>query len=322
MVSFIVIGRNEGWKLKLCFESINKAITENKYISETIYVDSQSTDNSLDIAKQCNVNKVILLTGDCNSAIARNVGVKEAKYKNLIFLDGDMEIKSDFLPLILDKEGNLKYDFVSGNFLNYYYDKDNNFLKKDYYKKIYVSEDTKQYTTGGLFALKRKHWENVKGMKSYMKKGQDLDLGYRLANNGIPLIRKKECMANHHTIDYKDESRLWGSFKNGAYVYTRAVLYRNNLFNKYVFKRILTSDPTLLVLVACIFAALVFKSFLPFAAYLALTVLAVFYYIMKNKKKQFINLLIVQILRDFLNLFAFFTFFPQPKKNIKYELKN
>ena len=52
MISFIVIGRNEGWKLTKCFESIYDTINYNKLINyEIIYVDSASTDDSIDRQK-------------------------------------------------------------------------------------------------------------------------------------------------------------------------------------------------------------------------------------------------------------------------------
>ena len=52
MISFIIIGKNEGWKLLKSIESVYKAIEINKIEdSEVIYVDSRSTDNTLDDIK-------------------------------------------------------------------------------------------------------------------------------------------------------------------------------------------------------------------------------------------------------------------------------
>jgi len=51
-LSFIIIGKNEGWKLSLCFDSVNRCIENNSILNyEIIYVDSQSADNSIEIAK-------------------------------------------------------------------------------------------------------------------------------------------------------------------------------------------------------------------------------------------------------------------------------
>ncbi|SMO85754.1 Glycosyltransferase, GT2 family [Saccharicrinis carchari] len=318
-VSFIIIGRNEGWRLPLCLKSTVKAIDACQIQAEIIYVDSQSTDDSLNVAKSFEMVKCFLITGTYNAAIARNIGVKEAQGQNLIFLDGDMEINPDFLNLILDSDGNLKYDFVSGNFMNYYYDNEGNFLRKDFYRKIYCDKDTIQYTTGGLFAIKRSHWESVGGMRNKYKKGQDLDLGYRLAKKGIPLLRKKERMANHHTIDYKDKKRLWRSIFDGSQVYPRVVLYRDNIFNKYVLKRMLTSDPTLILFITSVQLSLILKCALPMLGYVLLTALGVAYAMRKTVFKGYMNRLLNHILKDLVNLFALLFYYPTNNVDVEYE---
>ena len=79
MISFIVIGRNEGWRLEKCFKGIYNFVDEEKITDyEVIYVDSRSTDDSIELSKQYGNTKTILITGECNAAIARNIGAKEA----------------------------------------------------------------------------------------------------------------------------------------------------------------------------------------------------------------------------------------------------
>jgi glycosyltransferase involved in cell wall biosynthesis len=319
IISFIVIGRNEGWRLKKCLNSVVEAIDMNNLDAEIIYIDSQSTDDSQNVAKSISRVKSFVITGVYNAAIARNTGVKEATGDSLVFLDGDMEINPEFLKLIFDEDQSLKYDFVSGNFMNYYYDSEGNFLKKDYYKKIFCTEDTVQFTTGGLFAIKRKHWEEIGGMKPKFKKGQDLDLGYRLSRKGVFLLRKKERMANHHTIDYKDEKRLWKSFFDGTYVYPRAVLYRDHLTNKYVLKRFMTSDPTIGILVLSVITSLLFNYWHFILLYPVLTIIAVLYSMRKSGMKGIFSRLINHILRDILNVFAFLLFYPSNKIKLSYK---
>jgi len=318
-VSFIVIGRNEGKRLLDCLKSIEKAINQMSLDAEIIYVDSQSSDNSVELAKLISQCKVFRITGICNSAIARNIGVKESNADNLVFLDGDMELESSFLPIILDEGGDLKFDFVSGNFINHYYSPEGEFLYQDYYKKIYSPKDRYQPTTGGLFAIKRELWDEVGGMRNRFVKGQDLDFGYRLAKRGHLLLRKKEVMALHHTINYQDVRRLWQSFKTGAAVFPRSVLYRSNLTNKYVLKRMLTSDPTLLILVISIAGSLLVHHYGMMLAYPILTIAAVLYKNRKEIKVDILQRIAIHILRDLLNVGTFLFFYPSDKKNIVYE---
>ena len=319
MISFIIIGRNEGWRLELCLQSVVKAIKQCSLNAEVIYIDSQSNDNSLEISKSYKEVKSYLITGKYNAAIARNIGVKEAIGDDLVFLDGDMEISPEFLDLIIERGENLRYEFISGNFINNYYDKDDNFLKKDFYRKIYCEKDTLQYTTGGLFAIKREHWERVGGMHNKYKKGQDLDFGFRLAKKGIFLLRKKEVMAQHHTIDYKNKNRLWRSFIDGSYLYPRAILYRDHVLNKYVMKRMLSSDPTLLIFIIAIIISIFFKSIVPIFIYLSLSAIAVAFSMRNTGFNGYVNRLIVHILRDLYNVFAILFFYPTNRIELKYK---
>nr|WP_321409395.1 glycosyltransferase family 2 protein [uncultured Carboxylicivirga sp.] len=318
-ISFIVIGRNEGERLIKCLNSIRLSIETLNLEAEIIYVDSQSTDHSIEIAKKQFDCRVFKITGKYNSAIARNIGVNESKSENLIFLDGDMELQSSFLPVILDEKGDLKYEFVSGNFVNYYYSIDGNLIHQDYYKKIYCAEDSYQSTTGGLFAIKRKLWNDVGGMNVKFKKGQDLDLGYRLARKGFLLLRKKEVMAVHHTIDYQEVKRLWKSFQSGAAVYPRAILYRTHFTNKYVLKRMLSSDPTLLVLLGSLLLTLLLQNSWLLLLYPALLVSAVVIRHRKKLRTDVFQRLIIHLFRDVLNLLAFFFFYPSNKIKVEYE---
>lgn len=319
MVSFIVIGRNEGLVLNQCFLSIRKAISRCGLSAEVIYVDSKSTDNSVAIAKAFKEVRVFTITGRYNSAIARNIGAKEARGEVLFFLDGDMELDPAFPGIVLLDGCHLKYDFVSGNFINHYYNQSGEIVKKDFYRKIYCSEDTFQSTTGGLFAITKKRWDEMGGMQPKFKKGQDLDLGYRLAKSGCLLLRKKEVMAIHHTVDYKASTRLWSSFLTGAYVYPRAVLYRSNWRNKYVWRRMLTSDPTLLLFGASALLIVPF-GFLPASVlYLVGVVAGVMHSMGWKLKSNSLERIVNQIARDLVNVIAFFLFFPSNRVIYAYE---
>ena len=121
LISFIIIGRNEGWKITKCLQSVFDTIASNQIREfEIIYVDSQSTDDSLNRVKAFKNVIVILLTEDYNSAIARNVGAKEAAGDILYFVDGDMELEPGFLNKVV-KSGSLVHPFVSGPYVNYFY---------------------------------------------------------------------------------------------------------------------------------------------------------------------------------------------------------
>jgi len=319
MISFIVIGKNEGWRLKKCFQSIFDTIKYNnlsKY--EVIYVDSNSTDNSIEIAKSFKKIEVFQITGICNAAIGRNIGAKESKGDTLFFIDGDMEIMPEFLPLVYSEEGGLKYEFVSGQFEDDYYDINGNFLyKKNYYT---LSKDKYQTTTGGLFLIKRKLWESVNGMKTKYKKGQDLDIGLRLSEKGYKLIRKKELLARHHTVSYHDSSRMWKMLFQGFEFY-RVVLLRDHFSNINQLTNYFRSNYTSILLMLTIIITLSSHKlyFMPFYFVIALIRSGI------NMRRDVFRIpsrFIYFILRDISLWFALIFFWPKEIENIEYQKIN
>ncbi len=78
-ISFIVIGKNEGWKISKCLGSIYSCIEKNKISNyEIIYVDSQSNDDSIERVKKYKEVKIYSIINKTNAAIARNNGAKES----------------------------------------------------------------------------------------------------------------------------------------------------------------------------------------------------------------------------------------------------
>ncbi len=233
MISFIVIGRNEGFKLDICFSSIFKAIKQNSLLFyEIIYVDSKSTDRSILIAKSYTGIKVYQITGEYNAAIARNIGAEESIGDILFFIDGDMEIESIFLTKVLDDNKELKYDRVSGHLDDVLYD--SNWIKKGVVSNTYDTSLPKKEQivsfNGGIFLIRRKYWESVGGMKTKYKRNQDIDLSARLANKGILLVRIPHIIALHHTIDYRNSNRMWKMLFSGHLFYT-SMAARDHFFN-------------------------------------------------------------------------------------------
>jgi len=93
----VVIGRNEGERLRRCLESLSPATRP------TVYVDSGSTDGSLELARLLGAEVVLLdLSIPFTAARARNAGVERlakiapgAEYVQ--FVDGDCEVDPGWL---------------------------------------------------------------------------------------------------------------------------------------------------------------------------------------------------------------------------------
>jgi glycosyltransferase involved in cell wall biosynthesis len=308
MISFIVIGKNEGWKLTKCIQSILLFVNVNSIpFYEVVYVDSKSKDDSIERAKAFPEVKVFQITGDCNAAIGRNIGAIESKGEYLFFIDGDMEINTDFYYSVFNQDGNLRYDFVSGGLINNNYDSNWNFIFQSKYSRN-TNFDKNETTTGGIFIIKRDLWNKVGGMNTKFMRNQDLDLGLRLSKFGFPILRKKEIIAYHHTIPYNDIKRTWKLLINGSELYP-IVLFRDHIFNYRAWKIFAFENYTLLLLVFLfIFQFISFEPYF-FISYFFLVFVKSFKI---NKKLDKITLINIPklCLRDLIRFLGLFLFWP------------
>jgi len=311
MISFIVIGKNEAKTLRNCFNSIYKAVAHNRIADyEIIYVDSKSTDNSIDLTLNYPDIACYQITGKANAAVARNIGFKESSGEILFFIDGDMVIEEKFLSEVFEN-GQLKYSFVSGQVIDHIYSSKWEKIKEAPHYKSH-NNDTFTYTTGGVFLIKREVWALVNGMRNKYKRSQDVDFALRLAKKGVYLLRKKEVVAYHHTIPHSDNFRMWNNLRNGYQFYERSLVYRENIFNIHIYDRILKNDYTALSIVGLLGLSIFINNYLPLLLYAVLNML---------RSKFSLGFSINLLLRDISSLLGFFFFFPRDFK-IEYNKYN
>ncbi|HLO59601.1 MAG TPA: glycosyltransferase family 2 protein [Bacteroidales bacterium] len=316
MISFVVIGKNEGPKLSRCLNSILNSISSDHIIEyEIIYVDSCSIDDSIRIVQGFKNVRIIKLLNYHNSAIARNIGVLKSRGKILFFIDGDMEIIPGFLSIIL-LNGNLIYPFISGDFFNYYYDKSNEIVYKTLMynnKEILID-----YKTGGLFLIERRIWNSVGGMRNEFKRSQDFDLGLRLAQKGIYLHRLPIIAAIHHTISYTHRRRKWLMLFDKSHLWGRCYLYRRNIFNKSTWKLMMKQDYSMLSLIIFLILSLTLNYYYILFAYFMVILLRVSFNKRYDLSTRFENILFY-LLRDVMQILGFLFFHPSKIKNITYQ---
>lgn len=93
-LSVVIIGRNEGERLKRCIRSAQ--VIHGWVPEEILYVDSGSTDGSPEMAAQFGATVLPLPPGAFTAARARNLGWRRAKGDVVLFLDGDTILNADF----------------------------------------------------------------------------------------------------------------------------------------------------------------------------------------------------------------------------------
>lgn len=312
MLSFIIIGKNIENTVELCINSINQFIKENsieKY--EIIYVDSDSKDKSIDIAKNYSI-QVLQISGNVNAAIARNSGAKFSNGEVLFFIDGDMEILPEFYNNIFFSNSiELKYPFVNGYWEDRFYDKEFNYLRS---RSVKLPKKSRFIpTTGGLIIIKKELWERVNGMDERLIRSQDHDLGFRLTKIGYPAKRYNQLFAIHHTVSYFDKKRFIYFIFSKA-LFSQGLLMRKHLFNITYLKSYKKSIIYVLLLILSSFL-LIFNSQLGFIALIIYFSLH-FIRVIKNysNASSFFLSLLYKLLQPFYALIAFIFYYPNKPK--------
>jgi glycosyltransferase involved in cell wall biosynthesis len=95
-VSIVVIGRNEGERLRRCLESVF-AMTHPNFDTEVIYVDSGSVDGSVALANRMGAKVIALQPERPSAALGRNAGWRAASGPIVLFLDGDTILHPNFV---------------------------------------------------------------------------------------------------------------------------------------------------------------------------------------------------------------------------------
>jgi glycosyltransferase involved in cell wall biosynthesis len=233
-ISFIVIGRNQSATICASLESVERAARAAASTShEVIYVDSDSTDGSVDaVAGRFGESvRIVRLTGARNAGIGRNVGASLASGSALFFIDGDMEVDPEFLLEALDSRHRLVHPIVTGQLPEKLYDPSGKLLgdAPDRYK---VSTREFRAELGGVFVVDRELFEAAGGFCPELRCNEDLDLGLRLARSGTRVLALARPIALHHTVDYFEWARLVRMTRDGS-LFFPAVLIRRHLTNRH-----------------------------------------------------------------------------------------
>ncbi|WP_258238917.1 glycosyltransferase family A protein [Arcobacter sp. CECT 8985] len=108
------MGKNSTKTLEECINHLKNAIKKVVYIEkyEIIYVDSNSSDGSAELAKENGVEVIEIVEGYTTASLGRYLGKKYAKYDNLLFCDSDMYLDIEWFNA--SKEYYEKYGAIIG----------------------------------------------------------------------------------------------------------------------------------------------------------------------------------------------------------------
>jgi len=220
IVGAVVIGRNEGMRLKSCLESILG------HVEQIVYVDSGSTDNSLSIAHALGVHVVELeMSKKFTAARARNVGYKELininpNLKYIQFVDGDCEVVPGWIQEAFNfMRNHPNIGVVSGR-------RRERFPDKTIYNKVCDIEwDTpigEKKACGGDAMVRIEAIELVDGFRDDLIAGEESELCVRLRERGWKVWRLDTEMTLHDA-NMTRFSQWWIRSIRGGYAYAEGV---------------------------------------------------------------------------------------------------
>ncbi len=205
--SFVIRTYNEGKFLGKTLELINKL--KGNFTKEIIIVDSESTDNTLKIAREFNCKIIPIKRENWSWGKALNLGIQHAKGKYIVILSGHSFIKnSDFLiqaKKIFDKYHNLAGIYgkqIPIEEINPFEE----FEYRTYYPDIeeFFMSNPKEKLTGisnACSVIKKEVWEEIK----YDEKAQSLEdniWAKEVLNKGYNLIYTNKLVIYHsHLFD-------------------------------------------------------------------------------------------------------------------------
>ncbi len=197
-VSVIIPVKNGGEKLEACLRSIQRSYYKN---IEVFVVDDHSTDNSMQIAK--NFNFTVLQSSEGDGANqARNFGAKNAQGEILIFLDSDVEVRSDTIQTIVETLETGNVDAVVGVYSAQH--RNENIVSQ--YKNLWIrfsylkSPPAIDWLFGAVSGIKRDAFEKIGGFNVELlahKGHDDIELGKRFAQANLNIALNVDVEVEH-----------------------------------------------------------------------------------------------------------------------------
>ena len=213
-VGVVVVGRNEGERLKVCLRSLTGRA------ERIVYVDSGSSDGSLEYAQACGA-AVVALEPPFTAARARNFGLDRLRAMNpeipfVQFLDGDCELRPGWLragATALARDSGLAV--VCGRLRE-------RFPEASIYNRLCDLEWDRPAgpaeSSGGIAMMRVAAFAEVKGFRPDLIAGEEPDLCFRLRQCGYRILRLDAEMALHDAAILRF-GQWWRRARRSGYAY-------------------------------------------------------------------------------------------------------
>jgi glycosyltransferase involved in cell wall biosynthesis len=241
-IGIIIIGRNEGERLKRCFESIFRT-SENIILplKNIIYVDSGSTDESVSHAKSIGISVVALdMSIPFSASRGRNTGFNylieinpEVNYVQ--FIDGDCQLIDGWLHAAVKfLDSNKSYAIVCGRLKE---QRPNASIYNQLCDIEWKGSTGDIDYCGGIFMIRAKAYKDANGMNPSIIAGEEPEFCIRLRLKEWKIFRIEHDMAWHDagmtkfSQWWKRAKRTGFSYATGASIHGRT-RFRHNVKEK------------------------------------------------------------------------------------------
>jgi glycosyltransferase involved in cell wall biosynthesis len=239
-LSIVIVGRNEEKRLAACIQSVIKG-SEKIPDREIVYVDSASTDRSVEIARRFPI-RVLRIPDDrpLSAAAGRFIGTLETHGRFIFFIDGDTVLYQRWLLETIQKmESYPRIAGIAGMVHILIGDgRDKPKLVRNRYQ---FNSDIQVKTLGGIALYRRSALELAGSFNPFIKVDEEPELALRLRRLGFEIVRSGEVMAVTH-YEYPRESIREYFRRRKSHLYDYGITLRyaqtNGLFWRYAFERL------------------------------------------------------------------------------------
>ena len=237
-IGVVAIGRNEGERLKACFDSLKGQVSEH---SPIVYVDSGSTDDSLNLAREMGGLSVELDPAKpFTAARARNAGLAYLTkhfptLRYIQFIDGDCELSAGWLSEAYEcLEQNDQLAIVCGQRREISPESSlyNQYTDLEWYKP--PGEDVS--ACGGDALIRVEAIQAVGGYNSALICGEAPEMCIRLRRLGWKIRRLDRVMV-FHDADMQRFSEWWKRAVRGGWAVSEGFAMYGHAPEKYMAHR-------------------------------------------------------------------------------------
>jgi GT2 family glycosyltransferase len=232
-IGVVTIGRNEGQRLKNCITSLLP------HSLPIVYVDSASTDDSVEYCRDHDVSVVELdMSIPFTAARARNEGCQRLleispEVEFVQFIDGDCQLSADWLSNALTfLTDNKQYAAVCGRRREIYP------LATIYNQLCDIEWDTpvgEAKACGGDVLMRVTAYQQAGGYRSDLIAGEEPDLCFRMRQLGWKIYRL-EAEMTLHDANMTRFSQWWTRAQRAGYAYTNSAWLHRGSAERYNIK--------------------------------------------------------------------------------------